>query len=69
MTNREDSIKLAPEAETIPPKPFPSMSDEQWARTVKGLRQTLENWDPSKMITLEEASEKLGIKPEDVAVK
>ena len=66
---RKDAVDLAGEAGSLPPKPFASMTDEQWEEHVKGLREAMANWNPGSFLTLEEAMEKLGIETEDATIQ
>lgn len=65
MTSRKDAVDLAGETEELPPKPFPAMTDEQWAEHVKGLREAIANWDPETFVTLKEYMEGRGIVSEN----
>ena len=69
MAAHKETVESAAQSDVLPPKPFDSMADEQWAEHVKGLREIIENWDPATLMTLEEAMGKLGIQLEDVTLE
>lgn len=69
MATQKGTEESPAEADSLPLKPFSSMTDEQWADHVRGLQEIIENWDSATFMTLEEAMEKLGIELVDVTLE